>query len=276
MPIEIKHKAIAPLEDGGKISSPEWNDTHELRLSSPRLVGRTANGVGSAEEISVGLGLNLSGTQLTNASPDQTVVLVGGTGISVTGTYPNFLVTNIASDQTVSISSGTGISVTGSYPNFTITSTVPSGVTSITAGTGLTGGTITSEGVINVDVATSANIRSGAFNKIVSSDQLYAANAPVTSSGSGSFTLDLNSGRVFQRTLTGASTMANPTNQVAGQGGIIYILQDSIGGRTLNYGTNWKIIGGTSGITTTASAVNVFSYYVRSVGNISLSYLGSE
>jgi hypothetical protein len=52
------------------------------------------------------------------------------------------------------LASGTGISVTGTYPNFTVTNTsLSSGgtVTSITAGTGLTGGTITSSGTIAVD-----------------------------------------------------------------------------------------------------------------------------
>jgi hypothetical protein len=77
-----------------------------------------------------------------------------GTGISyssVTGT-----IANTAPDQTVAISSGTGISVTGTYPNFTITNTSPSSggtVTSVATnnGTGITGGTITSAGTLAID-----------------------------------------------------------------------------------------------------------------------------
>lgn len=46
-----------------------------------------------------------------------------GTGISITGSYPNQTITNTLPDQTVSLSNGTGISVTGTYPNFTITNT---------------------------------------------------------------------------------------------------------------------------------------------------------
>jgi len=45
----------------------------------------------------IGAGLSGSGTSidpLVNAAPDQTVVLNSGTGITVTGTYPNFTVTN--------------------------------------------------------------------------------------------------------------------------------------------------------------------------------------
>jgi len=55
---------------------------------------------------------------------DQTVALTDGTGIDVTGTYPNFTITNTAPDQTVSLTDGTGINVTGTYPNFTVASTI--------------------------------------------------------------------------------------------------------------------------------------------------------
>lgn len=59
--------------------------------------------------------------------------LSSGTGIS----YNNLtgVITNSAPDQTVALSSGTGISITGTYPNFTITNTSPS-----------SGGTVTSVG----------------------------------------------------------------------------------------------------------------------------------
>ena len=77
-----------------------------------------------------------------------------GTGIS----YSSFTgtIANTAPDQTVAISSGTGISVTGTYPNFTITNTSPSSggtVTSVATnnGTGITGGTITSAGTLAID-----------------------------------------------------------------------------------------------------------------------------
>ena len=80
-----------------------------------------------------GTGISVSGSPITtsgtltitNTAPDQTVVLNAGTGISTSGTYPNFTVTNTAPDQTVAISAGTGISVSGTYPNFTVTNTAP-------------------------------------------------------------------------------------------------------------------------------------------------------
>ncbi len=61
------------------------------------------------------------------------VDLTAGTGISVAGgpitTAGSITVINTAPDQVVSITGGTGISATGTYPNFTITNTAPSTVT---------------------------------------------------------------------------------------------------------------------------------------------------
>ena len=79
-----------------------------------------------------GTGITTSGTYpnftITNSSPDQTVVLNNGTGISTSGTYPNFTITNTAPDQTVTLTEGAGIDITGTYPNFTIASTVTGGI----------------------------------------------------------------------------------------------------------------------------------------------------
>jgi hypothetical protein len=78
--------------------------------------------------VSAGTGIsydNVTGV-VTNAAPDQTVSIAGGTGISTSGTYPSFTVTNTAPDQTVVLTGGTGISTSGTYPNFTITNTSPS------------------------------------------------------------------------------------------------------------------------------------------------------
>lgn len=72
--------------------------------------------------------------------------LASGTGISV-GTASNgvLTVTNSLPDQTVALANGTGISVTGTYPNFTITNTAPSSGGTVTSVSG-TAGRITSTG----------------------------------------------------------------------------------------------------------------------------------
>ena len=58
------------------------------------------------------------------------VAATAGTGISITGspitTSGTLNITNTAPDQTVVLNAGTGISTSGTYPNFTITNTSPS------------------------------------------------------------------------------------------------------------------------------------------------------
>jgi len=75
--------------------------------------------------------------------------VVAGTAISIDASDPkNPIVTNTLPDQTVVITGTGGATVTGTYPSFNIATTDNEGVTSITAGTGLTGGTITTTGTI--------------------------------------------------------------------------------------------------------------------------------
>lgn len=82
-------------------------------------------------------------------------------------------------------------------------------------------------------------------------------------------TPNFNNANNFSVTLGGNRTLANPTNQTAGQSGVIVVTQDGTGSRTLAYGSNWKFPGGTAPtLTTTANAVDVIAYYVESASRI--------
>lgn len=88
-------------------------------------------------------------------------------------------------------------------------------------------------------------------------------------STSGTITLDLNNGGNQSFTLTGNSTLANPSNLAAGMTGVLFITQDGTGSRTLAYGTYWDWPNsGTPALTTTANAVDVIVWTARSTTSI--------
>jgi hypothetical protein len=86
--------------------------------------------------------------------------------------------------------------------------------------------------------------------------------------------VDLSLGNNFSVTLGGNRTLGAPTNQTAGQSGVIVVTQDSTGSRTLAYNSVYKFAGGTAPtLTTTASAVDVLAYYVESSTRITVTSL---
>lgn len=125
--------------------------------------------------------------------------IAGGTGISydsLTG-----IITNSLPDQTVILSDGTGISVTGSYPNFTITNTSPS-----------SGGTVTGTGTTNtLPKFTSAS--SIGDSNVKDDGNVVTVNSTAGSFGAlqvGSYngsilmnTNDISGGLIFQNTSSG-------------------------------------------------------------------------
>ena len=130
-----------------------------------------------------GIGINVNNTDpanpiISNTLPDQTVVITGSGGATITGTYPSFnidttdatgvetlvagtaisidstdaanpIVTNTAPDQTVVITGSGNTSVTGAYPNFNISS--DSGVTSLIAGDNITLSPVSGLGDVTVN-----------------------------------------------------------------------------------------------------------------------------
>lgn len=73
----------------------------------------------------------------------------------------------------------------------------------------------------------------------------------------------------FSVTLGGNRTLGNPTNLTAGQSGVIFITQDATGSRTLAYSSYWDFPSQTAPtLTTTANAVDVLVYTVRSSTSI--------
>ena len=75
----------------------------------------------------------------------------------------------------------------------------------------------------------------------------------------------------FAITLGGNAVLTNPQTIIPGQSGVVYVGQDSVGSRTLTYGSWWKFPGSvTPTLTTTALAVDALFYTVRTSTSITV------
>lgn len=86
-------------------------------------------------------------------------------------------------------------------------------------------------------------------------------------------TPDFSLGNNFGLTIGGARTLANPTNLVPGQSGVIKVQQDSAGSRSLAFGSYYKFPNGSiPSLSSGANAVDEIVYYVESATFISCQF----
>jgi hypothetical protein len=115
--------------------------------------------------------------------------------------------------------------------------------------------------VIGTDVAGLANTQSFTKSQRVTPVALTSTSASIA--------VDASLSNNFTHTFTENTTLANPTNLVAGQGGVIVFTQHASSPKTLAFGSNWKFPSGTAPtVTATNSAVDVLVYYVESSSRI--------
>jgi hypothetical protein len=72
--------------------------------------------------LSAGTGISLASNTVTNTAPDQTVVINAGTGIGVSGTYPNFTIANTLPAPTIYINTNDQTALTGTTANTRVAS----------------------------------------------------------------------------------------------------------------------------------------------------------
>jgi len=137
--------------------------------------------------MSGGGSVSLGGTiTLTNSAPDQIVVLNNGTGISVSGTYPNFTITNTSPS-----SGGTVTSVGLSLPSIfnvsgspvTISGTLSGTLANETANTVFAGPTSGGAAAPTFRALVAADIPSGSGNYIQNGTSLQTANYNISGNG---------------------------------------------------------------------------------------------
>ena len=120
-------------------------------------IGCTTASTGGVASVTASSPLASSGgtnPNITFTNPGYITLTSLSAGNGITYNNSTGVISNAAPDQTVTITPGTGINVTGTYPNFTVVNTSPSSggtVTSLTASAPLTGGTITSSGTVGLN-----------------------------------------------------------------------------------------------------------------------------
>jgi hypothetical protein len=125
--LAVRVETGVKISDASDVQITSVANKNILRYNSSTL--RWENVAGTTSSID-------EGTNLYYTDARSRVALSAGTGISYNSTTG--VITNSAPDQVVGLSAGTGIQVTGAYPNFTITNTSPS-----------SGGTLTGGGTVN-------------------------------------------------------------------------------------------------------------------------------
>lgn len=168
--------------------------------------------------ISAGTGISYSSATgiVTNSAPDQTVALTAGTGISATGTYPNFTVANTAPDRTVVLTQAGTTTVSGTYPNFTISSADQfAGTVTSVGGTGTVNGlslsgTVTSSGSLTLSGTLSGTASGLTAGNVTTNANLTGAITSVGNATSlGSFTSEQLATALTDETGTGAVVLSN-------------------------------------------------------------------
>jgi hypothetical protein len=215
------------------------------------------------------------------------------TGTSIASTWANTTMTDLANALTDSVATDGQTTMTGNLKmgnnkvtglaDGTLTTDgVSKGQMDTAIATGVAGkqaeitaiGILKGAGAGSISAATAGTDYAG-----ISNVQTFTAGqrGEVTVLTSGStVNTNLADSNNFSLTLATNATLANPTNIVAGQSGVITITQDATGSRTLAYGSYWKFAGATAPtLTTTASAVDVLVYYVESSTRITAALINN-
>lgn len=126
--------------------------------------------------------------------------------------------------------------------------------------------------------ASVAEILAGLAAHYLSIRRVYAANVPVALTDGATINWDMAAAINVKVTLSAAGrTLANPTNKVPGKSGILRVIQDATGGRTITtYGSDYIWIGGEPAWPTTPGARSLIAYFVGDDGKVELTFAGSS
>ena len=197
-----------------------------------------------------------SATTAASANTASAIVARDASGNFTAGTITAALTGNASTATTLATARNIqGVSFDGS-----------AAITVVTAGSGIsvTGTAVANTGVLSVNGSTGAITNIAATNAAQTFTAAQRGTISALTDGA-TITADFAVANNFSVTLGGNRTLANPSNQTAGQSGCIWITQDGTGSRTLAYGSQWDFTGGTAPtLSTAAAAVDCLVYAVQS------------
>jgi hypothetical protein len=172
-----------------------------------------------------GTGITVSGTTITNDSPDQTVALTAGSNVSVSGTYPNFTISSTDTNTTYSVGDN-GLT----EKNFT--TTLKNKLDAIEASADVTDTTnVTSAGALmDSEVTNLAQVKAFDSSDYATAAQGATADAAMPTSG-GTFTGDISfegaTANDYETTVTVADPTADRTITLPDQTGTAMLWQSA-------------------------------------------------
>lgn len=155
--------------------------------------------------------------------------------------------------------------VVGAWADTTVNIQGPQGLQGIQGNPGVDGE------FTSADLATAAQIRAAVANKLLDTASIYAAAAPVDLTFGATIPWDMNTGIMFDLLMTGNGDLENPTNVQVGKTGVLRVVQDATGSRTLGLPSNVTMAeSGAIELSTAANAEDLFSWAAWSATKIYL------
>lgn len=154
-----------------------------------------------------------------------------------------------------------GTTATLTIPGQIAVYVLPAGLTTLSTAANTIFGYINpgQPGQVAVQTAAAALRYTAADLTVSGSSALAAYSAVVSLTYGTAISTNAALGSNFLTTLTGNTTLSNPTNLTPGQTLSWRVVQDGTGSRTVTLGSAFKTAGGTPTFTTTASATDVWS-----------------
>lgn len=133
----------------------------------------------------------------------------------------------------------------------------------------ITDGAVTYAKVATAAIATAAEYRANTASNLLDTAGVWSSAAEVTLTDAATIAVDMSTFLNATVTLGGNRTLGQPSNTKVGQSGVIRIVQDATGSRTLAYHADWEFAGGAAPtLSTTAATNDLLLYHVLAANRI--------